>query len=111
MTRLNDQFMHPNPRFAYREAMSRDEGTEVSLEIQFFDTATETHEAHLLAYLNLLDLVTDASEKLVGGVCGTSAPSGAGVPYVQTVRDRALRLAAANPVAKKVMVELGLWSF
>ncbi len=109
LSRLNDEFMHPNPTFAYRDATQKDESNEVLLEIQCFDTESDTHEAHLLAYLNLLDLVVGASTSLVESLCGPSSGPPARGEYATQELVRATELAARNGLAKIIMEELGLW--
>jgi hypothetical protein len=108
LNRLNDEFTHPNPAFAYRDATRRDESNGVSLEIQFFDVSPEIHEGHLLAFMNLLDLVVAASESLVSALCGPTGDASTVEAYAAREHDRAIRL-AQNSTAKKVMIELGLW--
>jgi hypothetical protein len=112
MTRLNDDFMHPNPDFTYRDMSVRESGEKLSLEIQFFDVVSDIHEGHLLAYLNLLDLIFCTSELLVNNLYGP--PLTASTKRRTFTDDEALRaadLAIRNPTAKKVMEELGLWQF
>jgi hypothetical protein len=110
LSRLNDQFMHPNPDFAFRDATQTAEENAVLLEIQFFDTSPVHHEAHLLAYVNLIDRVVDASERLVSSLCGPSPlASGIRQAYSNQEGSRANRLAAQDASAKRVMLELGLW--
>lgn len=112
LTHLNDDFVHPNPDFTYRDMTVQDQGLSLALEIQFFDTTTEVHEAHLLAYLNLLDVVLHASEDLVNALCGPSSENEHAKPSVASVAGpRAATLATRNLLAKKVMEELGLWQF
>jgi hypothetical protein len=109
LSRLNTEFMHPNPAFAYRDATVRSDAAGMLVEIQFFDVCPDVHEAHLLAYLNLMDLIVQASQTVVDGLCGSKGkPSWTG-NYAVKERGRALQLAARSAVAKKVMEELGLW--
>jgi len=108
--RLNNDFMHPNPNFTYRDATRIDEADSVTIQIELFDKSADIHEAHLLAYLHLIALIISASRDLVSGLCGadqTPAPE----DYSQTQRDRAVALATRNDTAKKIMTELGLWVF
>jgi hypothetical protein len=112
LTHLNDNFVHPNPDFAYRDMTVRDQGPSVILEIQFFDKNSETHEAHLLAYLNLLDRICGASQGLLNSLC--DPPSGKAVAtqsFDEIAASRAAALATRNALAKRVMEELGLWKF
>jgi hypothetical protein len=111
LRRLNDEFMHPNPDFAFRDSTQAAQNNAVLLEIQFFDTSPELHEAHLLAYMNLIDCVVRASEGLVNALCGSHpAASGIRQAYSKQESARASGLAARNSSAKKVLLELGLWN-
>ena len=110
LSRLNSEFMHPNPAFAYRDATVTSDAGAMLVEIQFFDADADVHEAHLLGYLNLLDLIVRSSQSVVDGLCGSKAKSGWAGNYAVQTRGRALQLAARNAVAKKVMEELGLWN-
>jgi hypothetical protein len=110
LSRLNDEFMHPNPDFAFRDATQTAENNAVLLDMQFFDMRAELHEAHVLAYMNLIERVVSASEDLVRALCGSDpAASGIRQAYCKQERARATRLAAQNGSAKKVLEELGLW--
>ena len=112
LSRLNDNFLHPNPDFAYRALTIQNRGPSGALEVQFFDLSPEVHEAHLLAYLNLLDLILQSSKSLVETLYGPALeqqqprlilPDSEGL--------RAAKLAARCPLAKTVMEDLGLWRF
>ena len=107
LSRLNDNFTHPNPDFVYRDQSYRDE----RLLVQFLEARPEIYEAHLLAYVNLVDRITFASEGLVAKVLGAEVPGTARVPYATTALTRATRIASADKLARRVMVELGLWRF
>jgi hypothetical protein len=112
LDRLNDEFMHPNPTFAYRDATQNQEGKNILVEIQFFDIAPEMHEAHVLAYLHLAALLANASAELVSSLFGPMPhppASPQGYPSHQAARARGL--ARRHPSAGKVMKELGLWKF
>lgn len=112
LTRLNDDFIHPNPDFTYRDMGVRGEGPLLTLEIQFFDVIQDIHEGHLLAYLNLLDLILQASLSLVNSLYG-HPPNTSGVhqTFAEVAEVRANDLAVRNSAAKKIMEELGLWRF
>jgi len=110
LTRLNDEFMHPNPDFTYRDTTVKDEGKEVQVEIQFFDRDAVDHEAHVLAYLNLIDVVRQSSSQLVANLLGPPVPELPRIPvYADVYGQRAANLAQQSPLARNVMVELGLW--
>jgi hypothetical protein len=108
--RLNSEFMHPNPKFMYRDTTARADEEGMLIEIQFFDQTSDIHEAHLLAYLNLLDLIVQASESLANNLCGP-ATAIRGEAYSSRERIRATHLAARSDLANKIMQELGLWKF
>lgn len=109
LTHLNDNFMHPNPSFSYRDTTRIDDGKGVVLSIEFFDLVPELHEAHVLAYLNLFSLIVEDSSRLVARLCGIANLSGGENLYEGANRSRAVQLAASTPETKKIMEELGLW--
>jgi len=115
LSRLNDQFVHPNPNFAYRDSSLREASSEtVVFETSFFDRQADLHEAHLLAYLNLLNEIVTSCDRLVENICGaprTSALTAPMWPVSEHEAARAKRLAEGSPVAKSIMEELGLWLF
>jgi hypothetical protein len=69
-SRLNDEFMHPNPFFTYRDAKRVENAKDSMLTIELFDDVPELHEANLLAYLNLVAIIVEESCKLVHRLCG-----------------------------------------
>ena len=71
LTRLNDNYMHPNPYFAYRDSTHVDQGKDVLLRIELFDIDPGMHEAHLVAYLNLVAVLVEESCKLVVDLLGS----------------------------------------
>ncbi len=87
----------------------QDRGQTVLLEIQFFDRRPEIHEAHLLAYLNLLDLIRQSSISLIGNLCASEKGTKPGPAYAEVNWERASDLAKRNLLARKVLDELGLW--
>lgn len=109
---LNDDFMHPNPDFTYRDTNVRDRGQELFLEMQYFDVISDIHNGHLLAYLNLLDLILWASESLMNNLYGSPHnASNVRNTFAEAEASRAADLAIRNTEARKVMEELGLWRF
>jgi hypothetical protein len=80
--------------------------------IPFFDRSPEIHEAHLLAYVNLLDLILFASEGLANTLCGRpSQDQPIRQPFAEVARSRVDTLTIRNSLTKKIMEELGLWQF
>jgi len=111
LSRLNDDFMHPNPDFTYRDMSIQNHGSSYLVEIQFFDVSPEIHEAHLLAYLNLLEILATESENLVNKLFDEIVPKPTSeISFESSARQRATELSIENSVAKKVMEELGLWT-
>jgi hypothetical protein len=83
-------------------------------ETSFFDRQATLHEAHLLAYLNLLNEIVASCDRLVERICGSprsSALTTANWPVSEHEATRAKRLAEGSAVAKSIMEELGLWRF
>jgi hypothetical protein len=115
LSRLNDQFVHPNPYFAYRESnLSQASSKTFVLETRFFDVRAELHEAHLLAYLHLLDMIITSSVALIEERWGSAkGPAKDAIrPPISTQEGRRAKLLAErDPLAKKIMEELGLWQF
>jgi hypothetical protein len=107
--------VHPNPNFAYRETSLRAATNEtLVLETRFFDTKPEVHEAHLLAYLHLLEMVVISSDKLTKELLGlrkANGTSSTGTLFAHDQRERARSLAERDAMAKYIMQELGLWRF
>jgi hypothetical protein len=110
LSRLNDEFMHPNPEFTYRDATITDEGETFFLGVDYFDRLAETHEAHLLAYLNLIEELLWSSHSLVNNLLGPQSNEGElRKRYSETEGARARALAEKSPLARRIMEELGLW--
>jgi hypothetical protein len=108
LTRLNDNYMHPNPDFAYRDSTQVDQGNDVLLRIELFDIDPGMHEAHLVAYLNLVAVLVEESWKLVVDLLGSGDPQDGLNSYDKTNELRARQLASAIPGAKKILEEYGL---
>lgn len=106
---LNDDFMHPNPTFTYRDSTSSNIGNDVFFETQLFDVDGVLHESHLLAYLNLLDLITESSCGLIDTLCGPSPSHNSHQVFAQRESSRALAVAAQSVASKSVLNDLGLW--
>jgi len=109
LTRLNDDFMHPNPAFTYRDATVKTDSAGHLVEVQFFDVSAELHEAHILAYLNLLDIIVATSDSLVTALCGPSGTNSAAQQAYETKEQNRATQLAKNAVAKNIMQDLGLW--
>jgi hypothetical protein len=114
LTRLTDQFVHPNPYFAYRESSLRPASDKaVILSTRFFDDSDDLHEAHLLAFLHLLEIIVLSSDKLTSSILGSSREAHLNSPrelIEQQESTRSRSLADKNPLAKKILEELGLWN-
>ena len=109
LTRLNDNFMHPNPDFTYRDSTQLDEGNSVLLRIELFDVDPGMHEACLLAYLNLVAVVLEESCKLVFDLLGIGDPQDGLNHYEKTNELRARQLVSTNAAAKQILKDYGLW--
>lgn len=110
LSRLNDDFMHPNPDFTYRHHQLEDQGSSLYLKLHYFDVDSRLHEAHLLAYLNLLDQILFPSKSLVETILGSPSQEPVIIkPFCQIAVARATVIVKQDHIAKKVMEELGLW--
>lgn len=108
LARLNDNFVHANPEFTYTHQSVQDVGASPLLEIGFFDRSPDLHEAHLLAFLNLLDTIVLVSDELIENLCGPPRCRQAGGAYADVAGHRASKL-ASNAIAVNVLRDLGLW--
>lgn len=110
--RLNDQFVHPNPYFAYRESDVRI-GTEKTLVLatRYFDTSESLHLAHLLAFLHVFEKIVRSSDEMVRNILGHGDALTQISPISDIWSDRAKRLAETDGTAKAILRELGLWKF
>ncbi|MEW6447961.1 MAG: hypothetical protein AB1426_07730 [Bacillota bacterium] len=108
LSRLNDNFMHPNPNFTYRDMVIEENETSMFVKILYFDDSPELHEAHLLSYLNLLNEIVTASEKLMSKLFGTPRQHRIRKELAQRLRTRALYLLSIKPFTERIMKELGL---
>lgn len=106
LTRVSDAFLHPNPWFAYRD-QSRGPGY---VSMQYLETEPVLHEAHLLAFLNLLDRLYVASCELRQQVLGQPFVA-EGVRVADAEGGRARAIAATDAEAKAILEDLGLWRF
>jgi hypothetical protein len=110
LSRLNDEFMHPNPEFTYRDTRVVDEGRTVVIALDYFDRNIDIHEAHVLAYLNLLDEIVWSSLALVNSILGPDPTFGARRQHYSEVEGaRAGALAGRNQPSRRILEELGLW--
>ncbi len=110
LARLNDNFVHANPDFAYRHQSVRQKPEGPVLEIGFFEKSAVLHEAHLLAFLNLLDILVSVSDELVEQLLGPPRCRQPGRAFSDFAAHRAVKL-ASDAAAARVMTELGFWKF
>jgi hypothetical protein len=115
LSRLNDNFMHPNPDFVYRDTKVINDGNHfLFLKTEYFDTVknAEIHESHVLAYLNLLDQISLASNEVVKKLCGpSSVKQRPEKSFGESAGSHAKYLADRNLLSKKILEELGMWEF
>jgi hypothetical protein len=107
---INDDLMHPNYEFFERDFnFGRVDGQAVA-QIEFTDRDRDEHEGHLLAFLNLLDLIRLSTEEMVNTLYGPPSGEVRECVPVATLYDlRAADLASRSKLAKTAMVDLGLW--
>lgn len=112
LNRLNDDFMHPNPDFTYRDISMKKQEASYFLEINFFDVSPVIHEAHLLAYLNLFNTIIYESENLINKLFENEGQKvKLQNKFESFAYKRAEKLSLKDPTAKKVMQKFGLWNF
>jgi hypothetical protein len=109
LARLNDNFVHANPAFTYLHQCVQGGGASPLIEIGFFDQSCDLHEAHLLAFLNLLDIIVFVSDELIENLCGPPRSRQTGGTYVGVAGQRAAKLARNDETAASVLKDLGLW--
>jgi hypothetical protein len=109
LTRLNDNYMHPNPDFMYRDSTRADAGNDILLQIEFFDIEPGMHQVHLLAYLNLVAVMVEESCKLVVDILGSGDLQDSLNLYEKANEHRARQVIAALPGAKEILEKYGLW--
>lgn len=112
LNKINDDFMHPNPDFTFREHHLKDQGDNLFLKVEYFDSDSILHEAHLLAFLNLLDKILLSSKDWIEKKFGQlTSKFTIQQPFSKVTFSRADSLARQDAVAKKIMEELGLFKF
>jgi len=110
LSRVNDEFMHPNPSYYRRHTRFEGMGEQdLFLKVEFFDDNDDS-EAHSLAFLHVLVVIVDAVDELFAKLfVGQAGPA----PQVTTVerelRSRADSIAAKHELYRRVLTELGLW--
>jgi len=107
--------MHPNPDFVYRDTKIIEEGGHsLFIKTEYFDTVrnVEIHEAHILAFLNLLDQICYSSDQLIQSFCGSATHKQRPErPFSESAGSRASYLANRNPFSKKSNVRVGFMGF
>ncbi len=110
LNRVNDEYLHPNSDFGYRQTRVRPATPEtLVLESPLFDRDPAIHEAHLLAYLHLSEMICGSCTTLLTQLLGASDNPESSRRSI--ISDRAKALALAHEGAKEILEELGIWSF
>lgn len=110
LNHINDEYLHPNSDFGHRQMRIRPTTRETLVfENPLFDRDPVIHEAHLLAYLHLSELICASSAALLANVLGGTGESQSGQAFVNS--DRVTALGEAREGAKKILEELGQWTF
>jgi len=109
---LNDDFMHPNPEFTWRHMAARPATVRerVVLELHYFDRVKgQIHEANVLAYVNLLNVIRQSSVLLTNQIFG-ERPEAATVSYADKNMARAAAMILREPMTETILKLFGLWT-
>jgi hypothetical protein len=110
LTRINDDFMHTNPRYYFRHTQTNelDKGN-ILLQVRFNDHSIE-HEAHLYAFLNLTRFLVSDLGVMFSGKFGERPEFNGALENMQNYfKPKVIKLIKTNPEARPVLKELGLW--
>ncbi len=108
LSRLNDQFHASKPRVHVPRILCCDDQRRANNRSAILRCDSDLHEAHLLAYMNLTDIIVTSCNDLVNSICGATGIAS----QTQSYGSRGLQRAAQfskEPTAKKVLQDLGLW--
>jgi len=110
LTRINDDFMHTNPRYYFRHTETHPVDTkDIWVQVRFNDHPTE-HEAHLYAFLHLTRFLVESLGSMFATRFGERPELNAKLKKVQDYfRGKVTTLVETTPEAQTVLVELGLW--
>ncbi|MFH1077464.1 MAG: hypothetical protein V1753_11660 [Pseudomonadota bacterium] len=110
LTRINDDFMHTNPRYYFRHTQTNKLDTKnILLQVRFNDYPAE-HKAHLYAFLHLTRFLVSSLGEMFSIKFGVRQDLKAAIESMQDhFRLKVKRLTDSNPEAKTVLIELGLW--
>lgn len=109
LSRLNDEFMHPNPDYVARHLAAEEGATDVTLWCFYSDDQVTT-AIHLHSVLHLHLVLIDA---LIAGI-GSKLPAVRAIPshiveFEEAFKGRSEKLRAERPDEAEVLSTLGLW--
>jgi hypothetical protein len=110
LTRINDDFIHTNPRYYFRHTdANKSSGGNVLLQVRFNDHTTE-HKAHLYAFINLTRfLVSNLGEMFITKF-GEKEELKTDIEDMQKFFSMKIKdLIRETPETKTVLIEIGLW--
>jgi hypothetical protein len=110
LTKINDDFMHTNPRYYFRHTQAdKLEKGDILLQLRFNDQSVE-HEAHLYAFLHLTRVLISNLGNMFSTKFGERQEFNVDLENMQNhFRPKVMRLVKTNPETKPVLTELGLW--
>lgn len=109
LCRVNDDFMHSNPRYYFRHTKMNVNPHGVVLGLLFTDDGVE-HEAHLFAYLHFTRFLVHCIGRMFEAEFGDLPALKADLAGFQSrFKERVVRFAHDNPMSVPVLTEFGLW--
>ena len=110
LTRLNDNYMHPNPDFTYRDSTQVDAGDNVLLRIKLFDVDPRACTRRTCSPTSILwrSRWKSLANSLLICLEAVILQDGLNL-YKKTNELRARQLASAIKGVKKILEEYGLW--
>jgi hypothetical protein len=110
LTRINDDFMHTNPRYYFRHTQTNELDEKSILFLVRFNDDPVEHKAHLYAFLHLTRFLVASLGNMLAGKFGERPEFNANLEKVQDYfRPKVTKLIESNPEVRPVVTELGLW--
>ncbi len=112
LSRINDDFMHANPKYYQRHTKVCERSAEIiEVNVDYFDDDAN-HEAHLLAFLNLVIFVQRSLSDLLASLLIDQTKVNVGFDSFQKAFSiRYNDFMNKNPNHAIVVKELGLWKY
>ncbi len=110
LSRLNDDFMHPNPDYVWRHMTMEDAGQDLALWCNYFDDQLST-EMHLYSFLHVYLVLIDALVAAIGAKLASVRAIDCHLDeFERAFRGRVDALRQAHTERAHLLADLGLWS-